>query len=103
MGKHQGAPMPASLRHGFRARAHPARSVPCPHENCGARAHQSCLVRVNGRTLPKPHPSRISLWAVTFACCPECVVLQGTPCHDNGKPLTYAHDRRIQEAKVTLA
>jgi hypothetical protein len=95
--------MPASLRHGFRARAHPARSVPCPHENCGARPHQSCIVRVNGRTLPKPHPSRITLWAVTFACCPECVVLQGTPCHDNGKPLAYAHDRRIQEAKETLA
>jgi len=103
MGHHQGAPMPAGIRHQFRARAHPARSVPCPHENCGARVHQSCIVRVNGRTLPKPHPSRITLWAVTYACCPACQVLQGTPCHDNGKQLADAHPRRIQEAKETLA
>ncbi|MFG2307640.1 hypothetical protein ACGFS9_02955 [Streptomyces sp. NPDC048566] len=103
MTKHQGAPMPASIRHAFRARAHPARSVPCPHETCGARAHQSCIVRVNGRTLRKPHPSRISLWAVTVAPCPECVVLQGTPCHDSGRCLADAHPRRIQEAMVTLA
>lgn len=103
MGKHQGAPMPASIRHAFRARAHPARSVPCPHEGCRARVHQSCIVRVNGRVLAKPHPSRIALWAVTVACCPECVVLQGTPCHDNGRALADVHPRRIEEAKVTLA
>jgi hypothetical protein len=86
-------------------RPRPPRPVgPLPARELRARAHQSCIVRVNGRTLPKPHPSRISLWAVTFACCPQCqVVLPGTPCHDNGQPLAYAHDRRIQEAKVTLA
>jgi hypothetical protein len=103
MGKHQGAPKPASLRHGFRARAHPARSVPCPHEPCRARAHQSCIVRVNGRVLKDLHPARISWWAITTACCPECQVTPGTPCHDNGKARAEAHDRRIQEAKVTLA
>jgi hypothetical protein len=95
--------MPASIRHQFRARAHPARSVPCPNEHCRARPHQSCIVRVNGRTLPKPHASRISLWAVTVACCPACQVLQGTPCHDNGQACPEVHPRRIQEAKETLA
>ncbi|RSN13768.1 hypothetical protein DMH25_08240 [Streptomyces sp. WAC 01325] len=103
MGHHQGAPMPATLRHGFRARAHPARSVPCPHEHCRARAHQSCIVRVNGRVLAKPHDSRISLWALTTACCPECQVGLGTPCHKDGVALAYVHPRRVQEAKETLA
>lgn len=103
MGHHQGAPMPASLRHAFRARAHPARSVPCPHEPCRARAHQSCIVRVNGRVLTKLHPARISLWAKTVACCPECQVEPGTPCHKDGMPLADVHPRRIQEAKETLA
>lgn len=103
MGLHQGAPMPASIRHQFRARAHPARSVPCPNEHCRARAHQSCIVRVNGRVLAKPHPSRINLWVLTVAVCPECQVLQGTPCHDDGKSLAAVHERRIQEAQVTLA
>jgi hypothetical protein len=103
MGHHQAAPMPASLRHAFRARSHPARSVPCPNEHCRARAHQSCIVRVNGRVLAKPHPSRIALWAKTVAVCPECQVTPGTPCHDNGMPLAHVHDPRIEEAKVTLA
>ena len=105
MGIHQGAPMPASIRHAFRARAHPARSVPCPNEHCRARAHQSCVVRVNGRVLEKPHPSRINLWALTVACCPEptCQVTPGTPCHDDGMALPAVHERRIQEAKETLA
>lgn len=103
MGHHQGAPMPASLRHAFRARAHPARSVPCPHEPCQARAHQSCIVRVNGRVLAKLHPARISLWAKTVACCPECQVQPGIPCHDDGQARVAVHDRRIQEAKETLA
>lgn len=105
MGQHQGAPMPATLRHAFRARAHPARSVPCPHEPCHARAHQSCRVAVNGRVLKKPHPARINLWALTVAPCPapECQVLPGTPCHKDGTPLPQVHARRIQEAQVTLA
>jgi len=103
VGLHQGAPMPAAIRHQLRARAHPARSVPCPHEHCGARAHQSCIVRVNGRVLAKPHPSRIDLWAKTVATCPECQVTPGTPCHDDGTELADVHPRRIQEAKETLA
>ncbi|MFD0437038.1 zinc finger domain-containing protein [Streptomyces chartreusis] len=103
MGLHQGAPMPVTLRHAFRARAHPARSVPCPHEHCRARAHQSCIVRVNGRVLKKPHDSRISLWAATYAVCPECQVGLGTPCHKDGTQLDYAHAVRIELAKGTLA
>jgi hypothetical protein len=103
MGHHQGAPMPASIRHAFRARAHPARSVPCPNEHCRARAHQSCIVRVNGRVLAKPHDSRISLWAKTIACCPECQVQPGIPCHDDGRARADVHPRRIEEAQVTLA
>jgi hypothetical protein len=103
MALHQGAPMPDSLRHGLRARAHPARSVPCPHEPCHARAHQSCIVRVNGRVLAQPHDSRINAWALAIACCPDCQVTPGTPCHDDGTPIAEVHDRRIQEAKETLA
>ncbi|MFE6903819.1 hypothetical protein ACFVFJ_44560 [Streptomyces sp. NPDC057717] len=102
MSRHQGAPMPASIRHVLRAKAHPARSVPCPHEHCHARPHQSCIVRVNGRTLDKPHPSRISAWAQAIACCPECQTTPGIPCHDDGTPRTEVHARRIQDAKETL-
>ncbi|MEU2339950.1 hypothetical protein ABZ608_41565 [Streptomyces sp. NPDC013172] len=103
MGHHQGAPMPATLRHAFRARAHPARSVPCPHEPCHARAHQACRVAVNGRLLKDVHPARKNRWALTTACCPECQVQPGIPCHDDGIPRHEVHDRRIQEAKETLA
>jgi hypothetical protein len=103
MGRHQGAPMPASIRHQFRAKAHPARSVPCPHEHCQARAHQSCIVRVNGRVMSRVHHSRIARWARTVAVCPECQVGLGTPCHDRGQALTDVHARRIQEAKETCA
>lgn len=103
MGHHQGAPMPATLRHAFRAQAHPARSLPCPNEHCRARAHQSCIVRVNGRVLKKPHASRIAAWARTVACCPDCQVQPGIPCHDDGTARAEVHARRIQEAQVTLA
>ena len=95
--------MPATLKHRLRARAHPARSVLCPHEPCGARAHQACIVRVNGRVLTRLHDSRIALWAITSACCPECQVEPGTPCHDDGAPRRDVHARRIQEARETLA
>ncbi|MFJ5915009.1 hypothetical protein ACIQFW_04320 [Streptomyces ardesiacus] len=41
-----------------------------------------------------------SRWATTVACCPQCAVEPGIPCRDDdGRPLAYAHDRRIQEAK----
>jgi hypothetical protein len=58
---------------------------------------------VNGRVLAKPHPARINRWALTTACCPECQVQHGIPCHDNGTPRQDVHPRRIQEAKETLA
>jgi hypothetical protein len=49
------------------------------------------------------HDARIQLWAVTTACCPDCQVTPGTPCHDQGVARAEVHDRRIQEAKETLA
>ena len=106
MGHHQGARMPASLRHQLRVGADPARSVPCPHPPCHARAHNGCVVRVKGRTrtLAQLHPARIRAWVITTACCPECQVTPGTPCHDDGRALIDdVHDRRVQEAKETLA
>ena len=95
------APMPDVLRHQMRAGAHPARSVPCGH--CGARVHSPCVLRKTGRTLPKPHPQRITDWARTTACCPECQVEPGITCHDDGIALTAVHGRRVQEAEETLA
>lgn len=95
------APMPPGLRHQMRAGAHPARSVPCPH--CGAKIHQPCHLRKTGRTLPQPHPQRLTDWARITACCPECQVEPGIPCHDEGKARTTVHDRRIQEAEETCA
>lgn len=96
------APMPEVLRHHMRAGAHPARSVPCPH--CKARPHQSCHLRKSGRELRKPHDVRVSDWARTTACCPECQVEPGITCRTpEGKPLATVHARRIQEAQETCA
>ena len=95
------APMPDDLRHHMRAGAHPARSVPCGH--CGARVHQPCVLRKTGRTLRKPHPQRITAWAVLVACCPECQVEPTVPCHDDGKALASHHPRPEEEAKETCA
>lgn len=95
------APMPTELRHHMRTGAHPARSVPCPH--CGAKVHQPCHLRKTGRTLPQPHPQRLTDWARTTACCPECQVEPGIPCHDDGRERATVHDRRYQEAEETLA
>jgi hypothetical protein len=95
------APMPPELRHQMRAGAHPARSVPCPH--CGAKPHRPCVLRKTGRTLPQPHPQRVTDWARTTACCPECQVEPGTPCHDEGRARTTVHARRYQEAEETCA
>ncbi|QCX81190.1 hypothetical protein C9F11_38035 [Streptomyces sp. YIM 121038] len=94
-----GAPMPEQLRHFMRASQHPARSVPCPH--CGARAHRPCLLRASGRQLPQPHPRRVSDWARTVACCPECQVEPTVSCHDDGWARTTVHARRQQEAEAT--
>ncbi|MET9304965.1 hypothetical protein ABZX68_06450 [Streptomyces cellulosae] len=45
--------------------------------------------------------ARLAAWAVSVACCPECQVTPGTPCHDDGTARTTVHTRRIQEAQVT--
>jgi len=93
------APMPPQLRHQMRAGHHPARSVECPH--CNAKAHQPCALRKSGRTLDKPHASRLVAWARTTACCPACQVEPGIPCHDDGIARATVHARRYQEAEET--
>ncbi|MDR3036156.1 MAG: hypothetical protein LBV78_24200 [Kitasatospora sp.] len=101
MSKHQGAPMPAELRHMMRAAQHPARSVDCPH--CGAHARRPCTTPSKRRTLPQPHPQRVNAWARATACCPECQVEPGAPCHDEGVPRFTVHSRRYQEAEEMAA
>ncbi|MCW7941633.1 hypothetical protein AAW14_06190 [Streptomyces hygroscopicus] len=96
-----GAPMPQSIRHQLRATHHPARAVPCPH--CGAAAHKPCRLRTTGRLLPQPHPQRVSAWAQLSACCPECQVEPGCPCHDEGRARSTVHARRYTEAEETAA
>jgi hypothetical protein len=96
-----GAPMPESIRHTLRAPQHPARAVECPH--CGAAAHRPCRLRTTGRLLTQPHPQRVSAWAETVACCPECQVEPTTPCHDEGRARGTVHARRYQEAEETAA
>lgn len=98
---HAGAPMPAELRHTMRAKQHPARSVPCPH--CGAAVRRPCVLRTTGRSLPQPHPQRVSDWAKTTACCPDCQVTPEVPCHDEGRARNTVHARRYQEAEATAA
>jgi hypothetical protein len=98
---HSGAPMPDSLRHFMRAKQHPARSVPCPH--CGAHAHQPCHLRTANRQLVQPHPQRVSDWAQTTACCPECQVEPAIQCHDDGRARNTVHARRYQEAEEVAA
>lgn len=93
------APMPPQLRRQMRAGHHPARAIPCPH--CGAKANRPCVLRKSGRILADPHPQRVNDWALTSACCPQCQVTPGTPCHDDGIPRRTVHDRRIQEAETT--
>lgn len=95
------APMPPSLRHQMRAGTHPARSIPCTH--CGAKEHRPCVLRKSGRILPQPHPQRVSEWARTTACCPECQVEPTVPCHDEGHARLTVHARRYQEAEDTCA
>ena len=103
MGHHKGAPMPAGLRHQLRARSHPARSVPCPHETCHARAHRAMRELCGAFSTRPLMRTTQDWWARTVACCPDCQVDPGTPCHDNGRALVDVHPRRIQEAKETLA
>ncbi|MFI6033000.1 hypothetical protein ACIBBD_02220 [Streptomyces sp. NPDC051315] len=95
------APMPDSIRHALRAKQHPARCVPCPH--CGAAAHRPCVLRTRNQVLIQPHPQRVSEWAQTTACCPQCQVTPGVPCHEDGRARQTVHARRYQEAEATAA
>lgn len=97
-----GVPMPAELRAGRRS-LHPARAVPCPH--CGAQAERPCTSKSKRRVMPAPHPQRVSNWAQAKACCPECQVEPGVPCHRDGVPLWGGdtHARRNREAMEVAA
>jgi hypothetical protein len=62
------------------------------------------VLRKSGRELPAPHPQRLTDWARTTACCPECQVEPGITCRTpEGIPIAAVHDRRIQEAEETCA
>jgi hypothetical protein len=103
MTRHRNAPMPEEIRHFMRAGQHPARAVSCPH--CEAGAHRPCRVRASGRILTEPHPARVTAWARESACCPECQVEPGIPCHNDGARLLpgVVHARRYREAEETAA
>lgn len=101
MSKHQGAPMPDSLRHWMRAKQHPARAVDCPH--CKAIARRPCTTPSKRRQLEQPHPQRVSAWAQQSACCPECQVEPGIQCHDEGRARFTVHNRRYTKAEETAA
>ena len=93
--------MPDEIRHHLRAKQHPARAVDCPH--CQALARRPCTTPSKRRILTEPHPQRVSNWAQTIACCPECQVEPTIPCHDNGWARSTVHNRRYQEAEATAA
>ena len=95
------APMPDSLRHFMRAKQDPARAVACPH--CGVAAHKPCKLRTSGRLLTEPHPQRRSAWVEATACCPQCQVTPGVPCHEDGRARGTVHARRYTEAEATAA
>lgn len=103
MTRRHNAPMPESIRHFMRAGQHPARSVPCPH--CGVGQHKPCHVPSSKRVMNQPHPQRVSAWARTVACCPECQVEPTVPCRQGGRALenNAVHNRRYQEAEATAA
>ncbi|MGX1129941.1 hypothetical protein RKD49_002131 [Streptomyces glaucescens] len=101
MTRRPAAEMPETIRHILRAKQHPARAVACPH--CGAAPHRPCVVRSRGTVLTQPHPGRISAWAQTVACCPDCQVTPTVPCHEDGRARTTVHSRRYQEAEATAA
>lgn len=104
MTRRYAAPMPEDLRHFMRAKAHPARSVECPH--CGAAAHKPCHLRTGSqRHLAEPHPQRLSAWARNAACCTRCQVTPTVPCHLDGMALAdgAVHAERYDEAERTAA
>ncbi|MFF9309973.1 hypothetical protein ACF1BS_03590 [Streptomyces sp. NPDC014748] len=61
------------------------------------------MIRSRGTVLTQPHPQRVSAWAQTVACCPDCQVEPTVPCHDNGRALNAVHARRQQEAEEVAA
>jgi hypothetical protein len=77
--------------------------ITCPH--CSAGPDQRCHLRTRDKTLPAPHPQRLTLWAQTVACCPTCQAAPGTGCHVDGMPLPLStvHAARYQEAERTAA
>ncbi|MFF4489472.1 hypothetical protein ACFY0F_23735 [Streptomyces sp. NPDC001544] len=101
MNRPPAAPMPLEVRNLMRARQHPARAIDCPH--CGAHDRDPCKTISGRRLLTEPHPARVSAWAQTTACCPDCQVEPTVPCHDEGRARTTVHDRRYQEAQETAA
>ncbi|WP_443742517.1 zinc finger domain-containing protein [Streptomyces noursei] len=98
-----GVPLPPSIREAMRTQQHPARAVSCPH--CGAHEHRPCTTPSKRRLMPQPHPQRVSAWVREMACCPECQVEPGVPCHQDGVPLRNGdtHARRNREALETAA
>jgi hypothetical protein len=101
MNRPPAAPMPIEVRNLMRARQHPARAVDCPH--CGAHDRGPCKTISGRRLLTTPHPARVSAWAEASACCPQCQVTRGVPCHEDGRARSTVHARRYQEAEATAA
>ena len=97
MSRKTSAQMPDEIRHQLRAKQHPARTVECPH--CGAGEHRPCRSQSKIRTLPQPHPSRITTWARATAVCPDCQVEPAIACHNNGREMTVVHPQRETEAR----
>jgi hypothetical protein len=53
--------------------------------------------------MTQPHPQRVSNWAQTVACCPQCQVTPTVPCHEDGRARDTVHARRYQEAEEAAA
>lgn len=51
-----GSAMPPEIREQLRSSQHPALSVQCPH--CEALPNRRCRLKLSGRLLESPHPSR---------------------------------------------
>ncbi|RAJ70224.1 hypothetical protein K378_01389 [Streptomyces sp. Amel2xB2] len=97
MSLRRGAPMPADLR----PARHPALAHNCRH--CGATAGHACRSQSRIRTMPTPHPSRITALIIATANCPDCQAEPGAPCHDGSRPRGDHHQARQQEAERATA
>lgn len=99
------APMPDTVRHFLRSKAHPARAVPCPF--CEAREHRPCTTKSKRRQITDTpvHPARVSAWVRATAACTVCQAALGIGCHEAGRPLQGGdvHPRRQAEAEETAA